>query len=189
MWSVACIAFELATGDLLFDPRGGKEYDRDEDHLALMMELVGKMPRKIALGGARSREFFNRGGELRHIRSLKFWSARDVLREKYAFGDEEAAAFASFLEPMLEFAPERRATAAAALAHPWLAGVMADVDLAGTRGGGREAARGRGRMRGQAGHPGTATERRRGRRSARGKRKRRRRRRRARRRGEGLDER
>ena len=154
VWSVACIAFELATGDLLFDPRGGKEYDRDEDHLALMMELVGKMPRKIALGGARSREFFNRGGELRHIRSLKFWSARDVLREKYAFGDEEAAAFASFLEPMLEFAPERRATAAAALAHPWLAGVMAGVDLAGTRGGGREAAPGRGEDEGTSGSPG-----------------------------------
>ena len=152
VWSVACIAFELATGDLLFDPRGGKEYDRDEDHLALMMELVGKMPRKIALGGARSREFFNRGGELRHVRSLKFWSARDVLREKYAFGDEEAAAFAS--EPMLEFAPERRATAAAALAHPWLAGVMADVDLAGTRGGGREAAPGRGEDEGTSGSPG-----------------------------------
>ena len=33
IWSLACIAFELATGDLLFDPRSGKEYDRDEDHL------------------------------------------------------------------------------------------------------------------------------------------------------------
>ena len=30
MWSVACMAFELATGDLLFDPRSGKDYGRDE---------------------------------------------------------------------------------------------------------------------------------------------------------------
>ena len=34
MWSLACMVFELATGDVLFDPRG-KDYDRDEDHLAL----------------------------------------------------------------------------------------------------------------------------------------------------------
>lgn len=42
MWSLACIAFELITGDLLFDPRSGDSYDRDEDHLALMIELLGE---------------------------------------------------------------------------------------------------------------------------------------------------
>jgi serine/threonine protein kinase len=47
MWSFACIVFELATGDVLFDPRSGREYDRDEDHLALMMELCGRIPRKV----------------------------------------------------------------------------------------------------------------------------------------------
>ncbi|KAL8515881.1 hypothetical protein ACS0TY_014544 [Phlomoides rotata] len=47
MWSFACICFELATGDVLFDPHSGENYDRDEDHLALMMELLGTMPRKV----------------------------------------------------------------------------------------------------------------------------------------------
>ncbi len=28
MWSLACMVFELVTGDLLFDPRSGKDYDR-----------------------------------------------------------------------------------------------------------------------------------------------------------------
>lgn len=41
MWSLACITFELLTGDLLFDPKTGENYDRDEDHLALMIELLG----------------------------------------------------------------------------------------------------------------------------------------------------
>lgn len=30
MWSFACICFELVTGDLLFDPHSGDNYDRDE---------------------------------------------------------------------------------------------------------------------------------------------------------------
>ena len=36
--------FELATGDLLFDPRASEtdDYDRDEDHLAQMYELLGE---------------------------------------------------------------------------------------------------------------------------------------------------
>ena len=120
VWSVACLVFELATGDLLFDPRSGKEYDRDEDHLALMMELVGRMPRKVATGGKRSREFFTRAGELRHIKSLKRWPLEDVLCEKYGFHEDEAASMADFLNRMLDFDPGNRATAAEALLHPWL---------------------------------------------------------------------
>ena len=41
MWSIACLIFELATGELLFDPRRRSRYSRDEDHLALMFELMG----------------------------------------------------------------------------------------------------------------------------------------------------
>ncbi|KAL3344302.1 hypothetical protein AABB24_023636 [Solanum stoloniferum] len=47
MWSFACIAFELATGEMMFTPKGGQGFSEDEDHLAMMMELLGKIPRKI----------------------------------------------------------------------------------------------------------------------------------------------
>lgn len=30
MWSFACVCFELATGDVLFDPHSGDKYDKDE---------------------------------------------------------------------------------------------------------------------------------------------------------------
>lgn len=33
LWSFACICFELATGDVLFDPHSGDNYDRDEVRL------------------------------------------------------------------------------------------------------------------------------------------------------------
>ena len=42
VWSLACIVFELLTGDLLFDPRAGGDYDRDEAPLAQMQELLGR---------------------------------------------------------------------------------------------------------------------------------------------------
>jgi serine/threonine-protein kinase SRPK3 len=33
--------FELVTGDYLFDPKRGKSYKKNDDHLALISELIG----------------------------------------------------------------------------------------------------------------------------------------------------
>ncbi|KDR18100.1 Serine/threonine-protein kinase SRPK2, partial [Zootermopsis nevadensis] len=120
IWSTACMAFELATGDYLFEPHSGEDYTRDEDHLAHIIELLGNIPRHVMFSGKYSREFFNRKGELRHITKLKPWGLLEVLTEKYDWNRKEAEAFANFLTPMLEFDPNLRATAAECLAHPWL---------------------------------------------------------------------
>ncbi|XP_002045434.2 SRSF protein kinase 1 [Drosophila sechellia] len=47
MWSTACMLFELATGEYLFEPHSGESYTRDEDHLAHIIELLGPIPRYI----------------------------------------------------------------------------------------------------------------------------------------------
>lgn len=51
IWSVACMAFELATGDYLFEPHTHEKYSRDEDHCALIAELLGPIPKHVALAG------------------------------------------------------------------------------------------------------------------------------------------
>ncbi|XP_039229223.1 SRSF protein kinase 1 [Drosophila yakuba] len=120
IWSTACMVFELATGDYLFEPHSGDTYSRDEDHLAHIIELLGPIPRSILLRGNYSQQSFNRNGELRNISGLKPWGLMDVLLEKYEWSESEAASFASFLKPMLEFDSDKRATAAECLQHPWL---------------------------------------------------------------------
>ncbi|XP_060713990.1 SRSF protein kinase 1b isoform X5 [Tachysurus vachellii] len=120
IWSTACMAFELATGDYLFEPHSGEDYSRDEDHIALIIELLGKVPRKLIMNGKYSKEFFTKKGELRHITKLKPWGLLDVLVEKYEWQREEAQIFSSFLLPMLDLIPEKRATAAECLRHAWI---------------------------------------------------------------------
>lgn len=117
--------FELVTGDYLFDPKASEEYPRDEDHLALFAELLGPMPHKLITRGRRSPTYFNRRGELRHIKSLRYWGIADVLQQKYHMHALEARNFASFLQPMLKLQPEERTTAQKALEHPWLLGLPA----------------------------------------------------------------
>ncbi len=72
IWSLACMAFELATGDYLFDPHSGDTYSRDEDHLAHIIELLGPIPKNIALAGGFSKEFFNKRGKKRAILIIFF---------------------------------------------------------------------------------------------------------------------
>merc|ERR1719235_2220079 len=123
IWSLACIIFELVTGDYLFDPKASEEYPRDEDHLALFTELLGPMPGALIARGRRSPTYFNRKGDLRHIKSLRFWGLDDVLQQKYHMHPYEAKNLASFLLPMLKLAPEERSSAQQLLAHPWLRGL------------------------------------------------------------------
>lgn len=120
IWSTACMAFELATGDYLFEPHSGENYSRDEDHIAHIIELLGPIPKHIIFRGAYTQFTFNKKGELRNITGLKPWGLVDVLVEKYEWTQEDAEAFADFLKPMLEFDPKKRATAADCLNHPWL---------------------------------------------------------------------
>ena len=78
---VGCVA-----GDLLFDPREARDrsYSRDEDHLALMMELLGQMPVSMTLRGKNTPRFFEREGRyLKRIKQLNYWPLGHVLVEKY----------------------------------------------------------------------------------------------------------
>ena len=120
LWSLACMVFELVTGDYLFDPKASDEYPRDEDHLALIIELLGVIPDHMIEQGKRSKTFFNRKNELRHIKQLRFWGLADVLHQKYRVPEEDAKELADFLLPMLQVDPTKRASAQQMLKHSWL---------------------------------------------------------------------
>ncbi|GAA0142318.1 hypothetical protein LIER_03247 [Lithospermum erythrorhizon] len=120
MWSFACTAFELATGEMMFTPNVGQGFSEDEDHLASMMELLGKMPKKIATGGAKSKDYFDKFGDLKRIRRLKYGSLDRLLVDKFNFSDSDAKEFAEFLVPILDFDPVTRPTAQQCLQHSWI---------------------------------------------------------------------
>uniref|UniRef100_A0A8B9QJY0 non-specific serine/threonine protein kinase n=1 Tax=Apteryx owenii TaxID=8824 RepID=A0A8B9QJY0_APTOW len=120
IWSTGCLAFEMATGECLFDPRPGKYFSRDDDHVARIIELLGRIPPQIALSWKKSTKFFSRPGALLRISRLLPRSLCSVLVERHNWTRAGVAPFVSFLLPTLEYAPEKRATAAQCLQHAWL---------------------------------------------------------------------
>ncbi|KAJ7431234.1 kinase-like domain-containing protein [Mycena latifolia] len=133
IWSVACVIFELVTGEYLFEPVASSSFSKDDDHLAQIMELMNmrECPRSISIDGKYSSDLFNPQGELVLIPSstLKLWPLDLVLHEKYSFPKPEADALASFLTPMLLMDPDRRAEAKELVSQNWLAGVVVPGEL------------------------------------------------------------
>lgn len=86
----------------------------------------GPIPYDIAMSGKYSGEFFGKRGQLRHINQLRPWELFEVLTEKYEWSTRDAAEFADFLLPMLNYNMYDRATAYECLHHPWISGLYAD---------------------------------------------------------------
>ncbi|KAH3902397.1 related to Serine/threonine-protein kinase SKY1 [Saccharomycodes ludwigii] len=120
VWSVACMIFELLTGDLLFEPLSGANYRKDDDHVAQIMELIGDFPEDMRKNGKYSKSIFTRDGSLRHIEKLNFWPLYNVFIEKYHYSEREAKEISDFLNPMLIIDPKLRADAGGMVNHPWL---------------------------------------------------------------------
>ena len=121
MWSVACVAFELLTAEYLFDPQAQANlFSKDDDHMALIVELLGDFDMDLKMGGRYSRELFDSKGQLRRIRNLKPWPLERVMVEKYMWDVEASKVFCEFLLPMLELDWRKRARAKDLVDHPWL---------------------------------------------------------------------
>ena len=121
IWSFGCLIFELATGNVLFDPRtGGSAYNRDEDHLAQIIEILGPIPKSLASKGIHSHNYLTRNGELKRRKPRGHFPLHKLLINEYKFNEKDAKGFARFLLPLLEVNPDKRPSAKECLHHLWL---------------------------------------------------------------------
>ena len=122
MFSVGIMLMELATGDLIFNPRGPKfntAAQRSQYHLALMMRTLGGVPRYMLRHGNKASLLFDHTDKLRDravLPSLQSCSLEQHIRRNHVPVDHK---FVDLLRGLLDMHPERRLTAREALEHPW----------------------------------------------------------------------
>lgn len=122
VWSVGCLIFELLTGDYLFDPHDGETFDKHEDHLAQIIELLGEFPSEKYLQDCElAPKYFSSGKSLVNIRTLKFWSLENVLVEKYKFdaNDDNVKLVCDLILKCLKYDLNERYDCGSLLDHPW----------------------------------------------------------------------
>ncbi|KAN0065032.1 serine/threonine protein kinase, CMGC [Thecaphora frezii] len=124
VWSTSCMFFELLTGNYLFDLAAGTKYNKDNNHIAQIIELLSNFPKGLAFASKYSTDIFNHCWELQHIHKLWFWPLISVLQEKYLMLYNKANMLSSFLLPMLRLHPEKQASAHNLLIHPYLEGIV-----------------------------------------------------------------
>ena len=120
IWSLGCIIYELITGDYLFDPHQGTNYTKNDDHIASIIKLLGKMPKKLVKCSPDYYKYFTKDGKLKRFDNLKYFSLKDKLVKVYHIKENEAQPLCDFLKLMFEYYPEKRAKARELLKHPWL---------------------------------------------------------------------
>ena len=123
IWSLGCILFELITGEYLFDVAAGKnEKDRNRKHLALMFEVLGKMPKYLSLGCEFSDDFFDsKGRVLKYKKDINYTNIEAlILEERDDIDETELKIICDLLRKMMDYDPKTRITAKECLEENWL---------------------------------------------------------------------
>lgn len=122
VWLVGCLVFELLTGDFLFHPHDGHHFDKDEDHVAQIVELLGTFPLPLFLARCELLlRYFALATTFKNIAALKFWLLADVLAEKYGFDMEsdDMRLVADLMLKCLRYELAERYDCGSLLKHPW----------------------------------------------------------------------
>lgn len=118
VWSLGCIAYEMITGDILFDCDGSK-YDAcsddsddglcyNENHLANIVELLGPIPTKMITDGSYSSRYMYANGKFKNIKNLQPQSLSERLSEYGHWNDDQIREICDMLLPLLTIDPMHR---------------------------------------------------------------------------------
>ena len=121
IWSVACTAYELLTGAVLFDP-ANYPVDMDKQHLYLIEKMLGKIPEKMKKWCPRSKFLFssNRDYHIKNVAEFNEYPLEDVMVQQHLMPVQDARDACEFMMAAFEFDASKRPTAAQLLNHAWL---------------------------------------------------------------------
>ena len=121
IWSLGCMMFELVTGQHLFTPKAGRAYSQDDDHLALISEIIGECTDTPFLLSCRAAaEFYTATGKLKRVNKLKPKNLFDILVQEHHIMDTEALFLSRFIFCCLKWNPKDRLSAQVLLNDAWL---------------------------------------------------------------------
>jgi serine/threonine-protein kinase SRPK3 len=83
IWSLGCMIYELITDRILFRPEPGDNYDTDQDHINMIVNICGKLPEKMLNNCVNRKHFYNIRKDKKSTNySLKYFNEINVTISK-----------------------------------------------------------------------------------------------------------
>lgn len=129
VWSLGCMVYELITGDFLMDPKRKTRVEREMDveHLAMMAQILGPVPLRIAASHRSSAppryisRYFTEQGQFLFSEKYKHYPRRSIAAELEMFLEpSEAERAAQFIMSCFTYDPMERCHPGDLLRHSWL---------------------------------------------------------------------
>eukprot|EP01060_Flectonema_neradi_P005451 TRINITY_DN13636_c4_g1_i2.p1 TRINITY_DN13636_c4_g1~~TRINITY_DN13636_c4_g1_i2.p1 ORF type:complete len:805 (+),score=125.39 TRINITY_DN13636_c4_g1_i2:56-2470(+) len=127
IWSLACIVYELLTGQFLFDPKTVShvvdEQTMDVEHITEMMSIMGQPDQDVRKGdGVYLHKFFNESGTFigERVSEVDVKSVVERSIPASCPDPEVASLISDFITSALTWVPGERLSSSDCLNHPWL---------------------------------------------------------------------
>jgi serine/threonine-protein kinase SRPK3 len=116
IWSFGTMLYELVTDRILFRPQSGDDYDTDQDHMNMIVNLCGDMPKKMLDNSVNRKHFYNMKKNNKDIKyTLKYYEQKNTnlgkLLKKYrsdAYDSDEMKIIQSLITTTLILDPRKR---------------------------------------------------------------------------------
>ncbi|KAL2261956.1 hypothetical protein VTK26DRAFT_2913 [Humicola hyalothermophila] len=123
IWNVGCMNWDMFEGRHLFSGRDPEHQAyRTGAHLASVIGLLGKPPRKFISGGTNRAKFFDQEGNF--YAGIPLPQPRSLGELETNLQGEDKERFLQLMRRMLQWAPEDRSTAKELLRDAWLKGQL-----------------------------------------------------------------
>ena len=123
IWAMGCITYELITGEYLFDidiDRDLVEGEKDRQHLHQMYEILGKMPKDMALDCEFSEELFDNQGRIINRKHCDYTNIETLLNKEFEYTENVSKEISVFLKKLLDYNVKTRYSANKLIDDEWL---------------------------------------------------------------------
>lgn len=121
IWAMACITFELFTGDYLFEIESvDDDIEKDRRFLFEMFEILGKIPKNMCVNCDYTDNLFDNKGRILKHKNCEYTTIQTILVENYDFDLKLALDIQTFLTKLFEYQVNSRYNAKQCLSDIFL---------------------------------------------------------------------
>lgn len=121
IWVIGCMLYEVLNGHSLFDLRDYnlESLEKDRKHIAQMYDVLGKMPRDMALDCEFSENIFDAKGRIIKNKGIETRDIKSEICERMEIDDSEKDVIHDLIFKILNYNYKLRPTCSEILNHNW----------------------------------------------------------------------